>query len=275
MLAAIVAEPGCKAEGSGEQVTVTVPGHASASLDATAARAKLSSCRMLVTELCAQFGAESGVCRRIGSRSQHFSDERCAAMLKHYDKVADEARQVEQGKQALLAAHGIEPHGRPPSFGPADAKVTLVEFNDFACTECARGAPVATQVRNRYPDVRITFRQYPSATRPEAHLAAEASLAAHAQGKFWEFHDCLFSNQHDLSRSALDRYAREVGLKLGNFSRALDNHEYAAQVDADLELGKQALVSKSPAMFANGDWVDFPYDVVALDEVIDGAKAQR
>jgi protein-disulfide isomerase len=275
MLAAAVVAVGCRAEGSGEPVSVAVPAWASASLDATEANAKPSGCRMLVTELCSQFGAESGVCRRIRSRSERFSDERCEAMLEHYDEVAAEARRVEEGKKALLAAHGSKPLGHPPWFGPADAKVTLVEFSDFTCSECARGSPVAQQIRNRHPGVRFVFRQGPLATRPEAHRVAEASLAAHAQGKFWEYHDLLFSNQHDLSDSALRRYAKEVGLDLGRFRKALDTREYAAEVDADLKLGKMAMVGKPPAMFVNSERVDFPYEVVALDEAIDGAKADR
>jgi protein-disulfide isomerase len=275
MLVVVVAGIGCKAEGSGQPASVGAFGHATAGLDAGSAKVKPSNCRMLVTEFCAQFGAESGVCRRIGSRAQHFSEPRCAAMLEHYEEVAEEARRVEEGVQALAAAHGSKPLGHPPSFGPVDAKVTLIEFTDFTCSECARGSPVAEQVRNRHPSVRFVFRQSPIGARPEAHRVSEASLAAHAQGKFWEYHDLLFSNQHDLSDRALERYAKQVGLDLVRFKRALDTHEYAAEVDADLELGKKALVSKPPAMFVNRERVDFPYDVVALDEAIEKANADR
>lgn len=273
MLATVLAGVGCKGEGNGERVPATVPVRASANLESVAAKPETSSCRMLVSMLCSQFGQESGVCRRIGVRSQRFSNERCTAMLTHYAKVADEAQRVEDGNLALLAAHGSEPLGHPPFFGPADAKLTLVVFSDFTCDDCARGSPVATQIRNRYPEVRFVFRQFPLATRPESHLLAEASLAANSQGKFWEFHDILFSNQHDLSRGALERYAKEVGIQLGKFRKALDTNEYAAQVDADMELGKRAVIHNPPALFANGEWVDFPYDVGALDEVIEGAKA--
>jgi len=273
LLVASVVAVGCKAEGSRERVSVTVPVPESANRVVAAATARPNSCRMLVTELCTEFGDKSGVCRRMRTRALRFSDERCQTMLKHYDKVADEARRVEEGKQALLEAHSTEHAGNPPAFGPANAKVTLVEFSDFTCSECARGSLVTNQIRSRYPEMRFVFRQYPSALEPQAHRVAEASLAAQAQGKFWEFHDCLFSNQHDLSDAALTRYAKEVGLDLARFSKALDTHAYAARVDADLALGKKATVSKPPALFANGEWVDFPYDSDALDAMLDGAKA--
>jgi protein-disulfide isomerase len=155
-------------------------------------------------------------------------------------------------------------HGEAPALGRPDAKVTLVVFTDFTCDDCARGAPIATALSNLYPDggVQIILRQFPR--DGAARLAAEASLAAHAQGRFWPYYDRLFANQHDLSPAALARYAVEVGLDLGEFRRALEERRFASDVDDDLALGRQLGVARTPAAFANGRRISFPFGVDEL-----------
>jgi protein-disulfide isomerase len=229
-------------------------------------------CERLGTKLCAELGQEA--CQLEKTQIRGFTAERCTAMLGRYAEVAAEARRIEEGHRAFLDAHRPSVLADVPSFGPADARVTMVEFSDFECDDCARGSPVATHVKNQYGGtVRFVFRQFPLSIHPQARLAAEASLAAEAQGKFWEYHDILFSNQHDLSRAALERYAKVAGLRLEQFRQALDQHKFSAEVDRDLELGHRVFVAGVPAMFVNGKRVRFPYDVGALTSVIDDALA--
>jgi hypothetical protein len=229
-------------------------------------------CARLVSQLCADVG--QAACEAPKSRIQKFPAEQCSVMLEHYPEVAAEVRRLDEGHRAFMQAHRPETLRGVPGFGPADAKVTLVEFSDFESAECARGSPLATHIKNVYAGrVRFVFRQFPRG--PHSHLAAEAALAANAQGKFWEYHDLLFSNQHDLSRAALERYAKTAGLGLGQFRQALDRGEFAAQVDRELELGKQAFVGDVPALFVNGKHVEFPYDVAALSGIIDQALAGK
>jgi protein-disulfide isomerase len=229
-------------------------------------------CVRLETKLCAELG--KGACQTAKEQIRAFPAERCSAMLERYPEVAAELRRIYQGHQGFIDAHRPEALARVPGFGPVDAKVTLIEFSDFESDGCARGSPLATHIRNVYGDrVRFVFRQFPLG--PHAHLAAEASLAAQAQGKFWEFHDLVFSNQHDLTRAALERYAQAAGLDLAQFRQALDRGEFAAEVDRDHELGKQALVTEVPALFVNGKHVKFPFDVAALSELMDQALAAK
>jgi protein-disulfide isomerase len=114
----------------------------------------------------------------------------------------------------------------------------------------------------------LVFRQSPSHNRPDAHLAAEASLAAHAQGKFWAYHDILFGNPQAHDRAALERYAREAGLDTARFRKALDRHTFAADVDADVELGRNLSVRAVPTMFANGKVVPYPYTQDELARIV-------
>lgn len=84
-----------------------------------------------------------------------------------------------------------------PIKGKADAKVTIVEYSDFQCPFCIRAFATVEQVLKAYPnDVKLAFKQYPlTQIHPFAQKAAEASLCANDQGKFWQFHDKLFTSQ--------------------------------------------------------------------------------
>ena len=105
-----------------------------------------------------------------------------------------------------------------PMKGPANAKVTIVEFSDFQCPFCGRVMPTLQQIEKNYGnDVRIVFIHNPLPFHPNAEPAAEAAIAADAQGKFWQMHDKLFANQQNLTRPDFEKYAQEIGLDMGKF----------------------------------------------------------
>jgi protein-disulfide isomerase len=135
---------------------------------------------------------------------------------------------------------------------------------------------MAGAIKSQYGErVRLVFRQFPRPEHPHGRLAAEASLAAHAQGKFWEYHDVLFGNPHDLSRPALERYATELGLDMTAFRRALDEHRFAADIDADIELGRKAFAAPLPALYANGKRVSAVYGATELAATVAAAEADE
>jgi len=137
--------------------------------------------------------------------------------------------------------------------GSAKALVTIVEFSDFQCPYCSRVLPTLDQLVKEYPDkVRVFFKQNPLPFHDKAALAAEAALAAGAQGKFWKMHDQLFGNQSALDRPALEKYAEKIGLDLPKFKAALDNHTFKAAVDKDLAEARDLGVQGTPNFFING-----------------------
>ena len=157
-----------------------------------------------------------------------------------------------------------------PFRGPKDAKVTIVEFSDYQCPFCAKveiqqkdqqgnlvGEPAMEKIMATYgKDVKIVFRHNPlTSIHPLAQGAAEASLAAHEQGKFWEFHKKLFENQRQLTRPDLERYAQEVGLNLEQFKAALDTSKFKAQVLADQAESQKMGSMSTPGFFVNGRFV--------------------
>jgi protein-disulfide isomerase len=263
-LALASAGPGCSRPAETPGVVPPAP-------PAAAAQAE-PPCPALAQRLCQRFGSGTDVCALVRRQAARFREERCTEMLGRFDQVVTELEELKSAAQVLASAdQGGD--GRVPAFGPADAKVTVVEFSDFDCFECGRASPLARAIRNLYgARVRFVFRQFPLAKHPHARLAAEASLAAHAQGKFWEYHDVLFANPQDLSRPALERYAREVGLDLRAFRRALDQGRYTADVDRDLALGRKLFLSGAPAVLVNGKRVEVPYGVEELSELL-GAPA--
>jgi protein-disulfide isomerase len=184
------------------------------------------------------------------------ADARIAAgtpRAKLYDAIMKTAsREVEAPPLVEKEARAVDPGAGAPSRGGKQAAVTVVEFSDFECPYCKRAADVVADVRKQYgDDVRVVFRNFPLPYHKSANLAAQASLAAHEQGKFWEMHDKLFANQAAISRAAIDGYARELGLDAAKFAAALDGGKYAAAVNADLLAGGP-LVDGTPTLFVNG-----------------------
>ncbi|MBT8479826.1 MAG: thioredoxin domain-containing protein [Gemmatimonadetes bacterium] len=165
----------------------------------------------------------------------------------------------------------IEVEAIGPSKGPPDAPITLVEFSDFECPFCVRVLPTLEQVEEAYGDqVRIVYRQFPlNGIHPNAQLAAEASLCADAQGKFWEMHDAIFEVRGKASADELKTIAAELGLDTGVFDGCLDSREFQSRVAEDLEAGRQAGVTGTPALFINGRFLSGAQPFSVVSRVID------
>jgi protein-disulfide isomerase len=133
------------------------------------------------------------------------------------------------------------------------AKVTIVEWSDFQCPFCGRVEPTIDAVMQQYgKDVRVAFKQLPLPFHNNAHTAAEAALAAKAQGKFWEMHAIMFKNQQALDRPSLEKYAAQIGLNVDKFKADLDSGKWKAKVDAEQQEGAKIGANGTPNFFING-----------------------
>jgi len=118
------------------------------------------------------------------------------------------------------------------------------------------------------------MRQYPLPFHDHAQLAAEAALEAHAQGKFWQYHDVLFQNQRALERENLEQYAQQVGLNMTRFRAALDGHTHAAEIEADKRaIDRAGARIGTPTFFINGKMVQGALPFEQFKAAIDAALA--
>jgi protein-disulfide isomerase len=157
--------------------------------------------------------------------------------------------------------------------GPADAPVTLIEYVDFQCPFCARAHGALRQLRERLGDqLRLVVRHLPRPDHhPFAELAAEASEAAAAQGKFWEMHDALFAHQERINPATLPELAQGLGLDVARFRDELQGATYRAKVQAEARRAQDAKASSTPAIFINGERYHGDSDPAALGAAIEAA----
>lgn len=140
-----------------------------------------------------------------------------------------------------------------PWKGAVNGVVTIVEFSSYQCPFCGKVQPTLKQLAEAFPnDVRLVFKQHPLPNQQNAGPAAEAALEAHAQGKFWEFHDLLLANQRALSRADLERYAEQVGMNVEGLRKALDEGTYKARVQEDLASAGKVGIRGTPNFLING-----------------------
>jgi len=161
-----------------------------------------------------------------------------------------------------------------PSVGPANAKITLVEFSDFQCPYCAVAVGEINALLKAYPtQVKLVFKQFPLETHPQADLAAAAAIAAHKQGKFWPMHDAMFAHRDDLSRRNIIALAKQIGLNLEQFESDIDSTEVRETVVRDVQDGDRAHVEGTPTLFISGQRYNGAVTLASLKPIIDAELA--
>ena len=163
-----------------------------------------------------------------------------------------------------------------PIRGAAGAPVTVVEFSDFECPFCKQTYPTVKQVLERYPGrVRLAYRDFPlDSIHPQARRAAEAARCAQDQGKFWEYHDVLFSQSPQLALEDLRRYAGQVGLDVTKFDGCLATGVHKAAVQRDLDEGNRLGITGTPAFFINGRALSGAQSLEAFTRLIEQELAR-
>jgi protein-disulfide isomerase len=139
-----------------------------------------------------------------------------------------------------------------PVRGPADAPVTIVLFTDFECPYCKKVVPLLEQVLEKNPKtVKLAFKNMPLRFHKMAEPSARAALAADEQGKFWEFHDRLFSAPK-LSEAVITKTAEDLGLDMKRFTEDRNSTKTQARLQKDLLDAQKAGVTGTPTIYING-----------------------
>jgi protein-disulfide isomerase len=137
--------------------------------------------------------------------------------------------------------------------------------------------PVVKKIMDAYKGkVRLVIKNYPYRYRDYSRNAAEASLAAREQGKYWEMHDLLIKNSPKLDRASLIGYAKELGIDMKKFTESIDGQKFKMEIDADLKLATDMDLYNTPTFYINGRQVvgerSFEYLKKIIDEELKSAK---
>ncbi len=131
--------------------------------------------------------------------------------------------------------------------------------------------PTVRKILANYPGkIRLVIKNYPYRYRDYARMAAEASLAARDQGKYWEMHDLLFERSPRLDRESLIGCAQQLGLDVKKFAESLDGQKHKKEIDRDIALAVSLDLYNTPTFFINGRKVigerPFSYFKKMIDE---------
>jgi protein-disulfide isomerase len=146
-----------------------------------------------------------------------------------------------------------------PSKGPADAKVTVVEYADFECPHCRELYESLQSIETKYPQVRFVYKNFPLTTiHPWAETAAIAGRCAYQQSPdaFWKMHDAIFENQDVISPEnvwdKLVSFASQSGLNADTFKACLSSADAQKSVDGEHAEGVALGVNSTPTVYING-----------------------
>ncbi len=160
--------------------------------------------------------------------------------------------------------------------GAPGAPLELVMFGDFQCPFCLGAQKSLRRVRERLGErLLFGFRHLPIAAKhPLAMEAAEASEAAAAQGRFWDYHDALYPSQPKLSRETLLQVGRELGLDAERIAAEIDAGAHRERIERDLASAEASGVTGTPTFFVNGERFYGAYDASSLIEALEGGAGR-
>ncbi|WP_260446174.1 MULTISPECIES: thioredoxin domain-containing protein [unclassified Nostoc] len=184
-------------------------------------------------------------------------------------------QKLKQAQQAFLQDLKTNPQtviGESPTTGSTQSKTVLIEFSDFQCPYCAEAHKTLKQLLAKYPDkVKLVYKNLPLISiHAEALPSATAAWAAYQQGKFWEYHDALFTNQKQLGEALYLDIAKKLNLDLGKFKRDLPLATPA--ITKDIQLAEKLGVSGTPFFIINSPTFSGVPQLADIENILTAAK---
>ncbi|MEH2349187.1 MAG: thioredoxin domain-containing protein [Nostoc sp.] len=184
-------------------------------------------------------------------------------------------QKVKQSQQEFLQDLKTNPQtviGESPITGSTQSKTVLVEFSDFQCPYCAEAHKTLKQLLAKYPDkVKLVYKNFPLVSiHAEALPAAAAAWAAYQQGKFWEYHDALFTNQKQLGEALYLDIAKKLKLDISKFKRDLTLATPA--IIRDIQLAEKLAISGTPFFVINSPTFSGVVQLADIENILTGAK---
>jgi protein-disulfide isomerase len=140
------------------------------------------------------------------------------------------------------------------------AKIVLVEYGDYQCPYCGHAFPLVKRFIEEYADdVAFVFRNFPLTDAHQyAMAAATIAEAAGKQGKFWEMHDLIYSNQNMLNEEMLKGCVTALQLDVNKIENDITTSDLQDKIEADFEGGVRSGVNGTPSFFVNNQrWEDY------------------
>jgi protein-disulfide isomerase len=157
-----------------------------------------------------------------------------------------------------------------PMKGNPDAPVTVIHFASFSCEICAESARKIERLTEEFPGaVRWVHRDFLNLFDERGLRAAEAGETAHAQGKFWEFHDVAYSLSGDFKQQDLDGMLKQAGIDPSLYEQAHKDARYIVEIKHDIEEGVAAGVTSVPVIFINGRYVSGTFAYEKLRQMVE------
>jgi len=180
---------------------------------------------------------------------------------------------VEKRRQAFLEELKTNPKaviGSSPTTGATELKTILVEFSDFQCPFCGKAQETLKPLIAKYQDeVTLVYKHFPLVSiHPQAMPAALAAWAADQQGKFWEYHDALFSQQDKLGEEFYLDLAQTLNLDLELFDRDRNSKAADAAIQQDLQIAAKLELSGTPSFLIQSDNFSGAVQLSAIEKVL-------
>ncbi|HLO88637.1 MAG TPA: DsbA family protein [Nostocaceae cyanobacterium] len=162
-----------------------------------------------------------------------------------------EQQKIQQTRQAFLqqlATNSLAVIGDSPVTGATGLKTVLIEFSDFQCPYCSEAHKTLKELLAKYPEkLTLVYKHFPLIQiHDQAVPSAQAAWAAYQQGKFWEYHDALFTNQQQLGENLYLDIAKNLNLDLDKFNS--DRNLATPAIQRDLELAYQLRLAGTPSL---------------------------
>lgn len=139
-----------------------------------------------------------------------------------------------------------------PSIGPADADVVVVEFFDYNCGYCRRAVPDIQKIAESDKNVRFVFREMPILSESSREMALWA-LAAHKQGKYFEYHVALMEKRGSKTEKQFKDIGKKLGLDPDKLAQDAKSDAVKAMLDKDLEVARDIGIRGTPAFIVSGE----------------------
>lgn len=156
-----------------------------------------------------------------------------------------------------------------PKKGTEKPTVTIVVFSDFQCQPCKDLSESLDVIIRTEPKVQVVWKDFPNESLHDmAVSAAVAARCGAAQGKFWEFHDEIFSQQFVLGETVLNQIAKNLGLDEKKYQTCFNNQETLPLVRKDFEEGQALQISATPTFFINNERYAGSYTAEEILELV-------